>query len=76
MKRLIFFSGLLFISQFTQASKNSTEDYVEMWKITAIEQMNAHQIPASITLAQGILESSSRNNLCGKYIQYLKRDNC
>ncbi len=62
MKRLIFFSGLLFISQFTQASKNSTEDYVEMWKITAIEQMNAHQIPASITLAQGILESGNGNS--------------
>lgn len=62
MKRLIFFSGLIFMSQFTQASKNSTEDYIEMWKITAIEQMNEHQIPASITLAQGILESANGNS--------------
>jgi len=37
-------------------------EYVERWKQTAIEQMNLHRIPASITLAQGILESGSGNS--------------
>ena len=62
MEKLILFFSLLSSSYFTIASKNSTDDYIEMWKITAIEQMNDHQIPASITLAQGILESGSGNS--------------
>lgn len=64
MKKLILFSGLLFSVTLAKADndKFSTEDYVETWKITAIEQMNAYQIPASITLAQGILESGNGNS--------------
>jgi uncharacterized FlgJ-related protein len=37
-------------------------EYVELWKQTAIDQMNLNRIPASITLAQGILESGSGNS--------------
>ena len=33
-----------------------------MWKETAIRQMNEYKIPASITLAQGILESGNGNS--------------
>jgi len=33
--------------------------YIERWKDEAIRQMFEHRIPASITLAQGILESGS-----------------
>jgi Mannosyl-glycoprotein endo-beta-N-acetylglucosaminidase/LysM domain len=64
MKRLILFSGLLFTVFLAKADYNkfSTQDYVEIWKITAIEQMNEYQIPASITLAQGILESGNGNS--------------
>ena len=63
MKSLAAFSALLLTAQFSfAADKNSTEDYIEQWKITAIEQMNAYQIPASITLAQGILESGNGNS--------------
>lgn len=40
----------------------SREEYVESWKHTAIEQMMSYQIPASITLAQAILESGSGNS--------------
>lgn len=40
----------------------SKKEYVESWKHTAIEQMMDHQIPASITLAQAILESGSGNS--------------
>jgi LysM repeat protein len=65
MKRLILLSGWLFFYQavFAESQKKySTEDYISRWKITAIEQMNEFQIPASITLAQGILESGNGNS--------------
>lgn len=41
---------------------NSTEDYIAFFKDAAIEEMKLFKIPASITLAQGILESSSGNS--------------
>ena len=34
-------------------------DYIEQWRSTAIQQMIHNKIPASITLAQGIIESAS-----------------
>jgi hypothetical protein len=40
----------------------SKKEYVLQWKATAIQQMALHKIPASITLAQGILESGSGNS--------------
>lgn len=42
--------------------KLSKSQYVERWKGIAVEQMLKHGIPASITLAQGILESASGNS--------------
>lgn len=62
MKKLSLIVSLSFFTLQSFAAKLSTTDYVEQWKITAIEQMNAHQIPASITLAQGILESGNGNS--------------
>ena len=47
-------------------TRYSTQDYIEQWKVTAIDQMNSHQIPASITLAQGILESGNGNSRLAK----------
>jgi flagellum-specific peptidoglycan hydrolase FlgJ len=38
---------------------NSTEQYILVFKDIAMEEMRVYKIPASITLAQGILESSS-----------------
>lgn len=43
----------------TVAVPNSTKAYIEMYKDIAIKEMKASGIPASITLAQGILESGS-----------------
>ncbi|MBT8265443.1 MAG: glucosaminidase domain-containing protein [Bacteroidia bacterium] len=40
-------------------AKNATTAYIEMYKPIAIAEMNTYGIPASITLAQGILESGS-----------------
>ena len=41
---------------------NSTIKYIEKYKNIAMESMRKYKIPASITLAQGILESSSGNS--------------
>ena len=47
-----------------EASANaiSREQYIDMWKDVAINQMVEYKIPASITLAQGILESGFGNS--------------
>jgi LysM repeat protein len=44
----------------------SRSEYISAWKMVAIEQMNVHGIPASITLAQGILESGNGNSKLAK----------
>jgi LysM repeat protein len=63
MKKIILLTALSFfgISGFSQV-KITTAEYVANWKLTAIEQMNEHGVPASITLAQGILESGNGNS--------------
>lgn len=40
----------------------TSEAYIEMWKEVAVEKMRQHGIPASITLAQGLLESGNGNS--------------
>jgi len=42
--------------------KSSTLEYIKKYKDIAMEEMRDYKIPASITLAQGILESSSGNS--------------
>lgn len=46
--------------------KYSTEAYIKKYKDIAMEEMRVYKIPASITLAQGILESRSGNSLLTK----------
>jgi LysM repeat protein len=41
----------------------SPEQYIAKWKETAVKKMKEHGIPASITLAQGLLESRSGNSV-------------
>lgn len=50
---LIYFSGSLF------AQKNSRERYINKYKKIAIQEMERSGVPASIKLAQGILESNA-----------------
>jgi Mannosyl-glycoprotein endo-beta-N-acetylglucosaminidase/LysM domain len=45
----------------------NTVSYIDSFKAVAIEEMNKFGIPASITLAQGILESGSGNSDLAKY---------
>jgi hypothetical protein len=44
------------------ANRISNVEYVDMWRQVAVKQMIDFKIPASITLAQGILESGSGNS--------------
>ncbi len=44
------------------AFKYTTEAYIQKYKDIAMEEMRVYKIPASITLAQGILESRSGNS--------------
>jgi len=66
MVRFRFFITLAFISflgiSFATPSTITREQYIEMWKDVAIAQMVEYKIPASITLAQGILESGYGNS--------------
>lgn len=43
-------------------SRMSNEEYISRYKDIAIQKMQEYNIPASITLAQGILESGSGNS--------------
>lgn len=40
----------------------SKKEYVDMWRTIAVQEMIQHKVPASITIAQGILESGSGNS--------------
>lgn len=62
MKKYIFLLFLLasFCSAFAQQYRNPDYDaYIEKYYGIAVEQMKLHHIPASITLAQGLLESGA-----------------
>jgi flagellum-specific peptidoglycan hydrolase FlgJ/LysM repeat protein len=64
MKKIILISGvfLAFQVQASNFRKITKQEYVDIWSRVAMENMVAHKIPASITLAQGILESGSGNS--------------
>ena len=46
----------------SKLQRYSTEEYIAMFKNIAVKKMYEYKIPASITLAQGILESGSGNS--------------
>lgn len=57
---LIYIFCLISLQSFAQMRWNSTyQTYINQYKDLAIEQMLKYNIPASITLAQGLLESGA-----------------
>jgi len=46
--------------------KYTQEEYVTMWKSVAVSQMVKNRIPASIIMAQGILESGNGNSILAR----------
>lgn len=65
---LTSFCVILVFTGFSQTPSNkiTREEYIQMYKEIAIEEMNSFHIPASITLAQGILESANGNSSLAK----------
>lgn len=61
MKRQIILLLLLF-PVLLMAQKITVEDYIATYKDIAIREMKEYKIPASITLAQGIIESGAGNS--------------
>jgi LysM repeat protein len=68
---LLFFTLCLLPSAFCLAQpaeyKMTRADYVEKYKDIAIKEMLENGIPASITLAQGLLESDNGNSALAMY---------
>lgn len=62
MKRTILAIVTLFIAVNLHAQRMSVDEYIETYKDAAIAQMNRLGVPASIILAQGILETESGNS--------------
>ncbi|MFH1004412.1 MAG: glucosaminidase domain-containing protein [Bacteroidota bacterium] len=60
---------LTFYISYAQPSeyKMTRQDYIEKYKDIAIKEMLEHNIPASITLAQGLLESDNGNSALTMY---------
>ena len=64
-KSLLVVLLVLLVSQFSgtaQEKKYTPTDYIAMYKDLAVIEMRRTGIPASITLAQGLLESSNGNS--------------
>lgn len=55
--------AILSSSHLLNAQQITVEEYIETWGDVAVEQMIDHGIPASITIAQGILESGHGNSM-------------
>lgn len=62
MKKIILSISLLHSLVLFAEGKMTKEEYVGKWSATAVEQMNLHGVPASVTLAQGVLESGFGNS--------------
>ena len=60
MQKSIYTLFLFLVVSLSWAQTNPVrEAYIEKYKVTAVKKMLEHGIPASITLAQGILESGA-----------------
>ena len=68
--RFVTVTCTLFLSSFAFSSGAekiiSQDEYVSTWGAVAVRQMQNYKIPASITLAQGILESGNGNSELAK----------
>ncbi len=60
MKHALLIIALLPLALFAQ--RITPEEYIQTYKDIAMREMREHKIPASITLAQGLLESGAGNS--------------
>ena len=61
MKKVVYGFFLLAMN-IVSAQGTDTDDYIRKYHKIAIDEMHSYGIPASITLAQGILESGNGNS--------------
>ena len=61
MKKL-YLIMLLALPLTVAAQRITPEEYIQTYKDIAMREMKEHKIPASITLAQGLLESGAGNS--------------
>lgn len=57
-----FLSLLAFSTEVSAQTRQTKEEYIQRYKHIAIDHMERYGIPASITMAQGLLESDSGNS--------------
>jgi LysM repeat protein len=62
MKKLSIVTTLLLLTGFLHAQKITPEQYINTYKNLAISEMKRTGIPASVTLAQGLLETECGNS--------------
>jgi LysM repeat protein len=62
MKKTIVSLAAFFVLAFTQAQRMTPDEYIATYKDAAIAQMRRLGVPASIILAQGLLETESGNS--------------
>ena len=62
MKKIAFAIVCIFITAMLHAQTLTVQQYIDTYKDIAIAEMKRSGIPASITLAQGILETESGNS--------------
>ena len=60
--RKLFFAFVLLLPLSLLAQRITPEEYIQTYKDIAMQEMRDHKIPASITLAQGLLESGAGNS--------------
>ncbi len=57
MKRVLLLTGLLFLTKSFAQTWKTEDQYIQNFAAYAVEEMEKYKIPASITLAQGLLET-------------------
>ena len=63
---LLIIMLLWYVSVFAQNKSKAALDYIDKYKNVAMREMQEYKIPASITLAQGLLESGNGNSELAK----------
>ncbi len=66
MRKLTIITVLIFLCSVLHAQNISVEDYISTYKDIAIAEMKRSGVPASVTLAQGILETENGNSVLVK----------
>ena len=62
MNNIFLYTLIIFSFQVLGGKVLTPQDYIDKYKDDAVEEMNIGGVPASITLAQGMLESGYGNS--------------